>query len=80
MVGAAMRVMEQMMHACTINGVTPAAIVASVPESPTDHIQARLDLQELDRALEFYFQNGLASSTQKAYNYISQETVYPVVQ
>ncbi len=35
---------------------------------PADFVQARLDLQALDRSVEFYFQNGLASSTQKAYN------------
>lgn len=31
-------------------------------------IQARLDIAALDRAVEYYFRNGLASSTQRSYN------------
>ena len=39
---------------------------SSVTGSASDN-QARLDIQELDRAVERYFLNGLAESTRKAY-------------
>ncbi len=39
-----------------------------VTTRPPNGVQARLDLPALDRAVEFYFQHGLAPSTQKSYN------------
>ena len=38
-----------------------------LPSGPVNHFQARLDLQALDRSVEFYFQNGLATSTRRSY-------------
>ena len=56
-----------------ISLVTPTGKpgASSHSRSPTglaDHIQTRLDVQALDRAVELYFSEGLASSTRKAYN------------
>lgn len=39
-----------------------------LPSGPVNHFQARLDLQALDRSVEFYFQNGLAASTRRSYS------------
>lgn len=39
-----------------------------VTARPPNGIQTRLDLPVLDRAVEFFYQHGLAPSTQKAYN------------
>ena len=41
---------------------------AIVSSRPSDSVQARLDIQALVRAVDLYFQNGLASSTQRTYN------------
>ncbi len=35
---------------------------------PSPSLQARLDIWALDRAVEFYFLNGLSASTRKAYD------------
>ena len=40
-----------------------------------DPIQTRLDLQELDKAVKFYFQSGIAASTQKAYNSVKKRYI-----
>ena len=44
------------------------SISTPVSARPPDSVQARLDIQALDRAVEHYFWNGLAPSTQKMYS------------
>ena len=41
---------------------------SSVAARHSSGVEARLDIQELDTAVEFFFRNGLAESTQRSYN------------
>ena len=52
----------------TPTGQARRSTCAAVSSRSSDSVQAILDIQALDRAVDRHFQNGLASSTQRTYN------------